>query len=211
VPGETVDLDIEMHFTSWVFAPGHRIRLAVNNSQWPMFWPTPYAMTTTLELGGDSGKGSRLVLPIPEFVAGKVPVFTPLTGTEDPEPEGYGGSTAETESGYAEIVEVTHNFRSGTTRLNATNSGGTVYPWGKDHYSDFLEHSVDVNHPARASVRSEYSNSVEVEGRVLKWTGLMEFRSDETNFYYRYTRLLQQDGETIREKHWDEVIPRDFN
>ena len=31
--------------------PGHRIRLAVTNAQFPMIWPTPYAMTTTLHLG----------------------------------------------------------------------------------------------------------------------------------------------------------------
>ena len=40
-----------MHFTSWVFPKGHRIRLAVNNAQWPMLWPTPYPMTTALQLG----------------------------------------------------------------------------------------------------------------------------------------------------------------
>ena len=41
-----------MHFTSWVFPKGHRIRVAVNNAQWPMIWPTPYPMTTTLAIGG---------------------------------------------------------------------------------------------------------------------------------------------------------------
>ena len=30
VPGERFPLEIEMHFTSWVFPKGHRIRLALN-------------------------------------------------------------------------------------------------------------------------------------------------------------------------------------
>ena len=62
VPGEPFELDIEMHFTSWVFPKGHRIRLAVNNAQWPMLWPTPEPMTTELKLGA-----SRLTLPVVPF------------------------------------------------------------------------------------------------------------------------------------------------
>ncbi|HLF30842.1 MAG TPA: CocE/NonD family hydrolase [Xanthomonadales bacterium] len=212
IPGETVALDIEMHFTSWVFPAGHRVRLAVNNSQWPMFWPTPHAMTTTLELGGEKGVAgvSRLVLPVLTGPGGDPPEFAAPVGT-DPSPAGFGGSTAETVSGYAEISEVVHDFRRDTTRLTATNSGSTVYPWGKEYFRDYLEHHVSVANPGQAGVKSEYSNQVEVNGRVLKWTGLLEFSSDVENFYYRYTRRLQQDGETIREKHWEEVIPRDFN
>jgi hypothetical protein len=212
VPGEVVALDIEMHFTSWVFPRGHRIRLAVNNSQWPMFWPTPYRMTTTLELGGkktDAGP-SRLILPVLDSEPGVAPQFSE-PGDDDPSPPGFGESTAETVSGYAEIAEVVHDFRHDTTRLTATNSGSTVYPWGKEDFRDYLEHRVAVSNPADASVKSEYSNEVTVGGRVLKWTGLMEFSSDAENFYYRYTRVLQENGETIREKHWEEAIPRDFN
>ena len=212
VPGETVDLDIELHFTSWVFPAGHRIRLAVNNSMWPMFWPTPYAMTTTLEVGGDHVKNgpSRLVLPLLSPATLPPPEFAQAT-TVDPSPPGFGESTAETESGYAEISKVTHDFRADTTRLTATNSGSTAYPWGSEHYSDYLEHFVSVVDPAQAGVNSEYSNEVVLDGRVLKWTGLFEFTSDTGFFYYRYTRRLEQDGEIIREKHWEETIPRDFN
>src|SRR5208282_5384661 len=62
VPNQTYSLDIEMHLATWTFPKGHRIRLAVSNALWPMVWPTPYAMTTTLQLGGDTG--SRLTLPL---------------------------------------------------------------------------------------------------------------------------------------------------
>ena len=30
---------------------GHRIRLAISNALWPMVLPTPYSMTTSLQLG----------------------------------------------------------------------------------------------------------------------------------------------------------------
>lgn len=59
-PDETVSLDIPLHFTSWIFEPGHRIRVAVSNALWPMFWPTPFPMTTTLDVGAGQ---SRISLP----------------------------------------------------------------------------------------------------------------------------------------------------
>jgi hypothetical protein len=71
-PGKVYPLDIEMHLTSWVFPKGHRIRVAISNSLWPMVLPTPYAMTTSLGLGGTDG--SRIVLPV-----------VPVHGTAAPE------------------------------------------------------------------------------------------------------------------------------
>jgi hypothetical protein len=132
---------------------------------------------------------------------------------EDEEPvlEGYGESISETESGYAEIAEVIHNFRNDTTRLTATNSGSDVFPWGKQKYQDYIEHFVSLSDPSQASVKSEYSTEVELTDRLLRWTGLLDFSSDRDNFYYQYTRRLEQDGKTIREKHWQKVIPRDHN
>ncbi len=32
VPGQVYKLEFDLHFTSWVFPKGHRIRLAVNNA-----------------------------------------------------------------------------------------------------------------------------------------------------------------------------------
>ena len=62
VPGEQFPLDIELHFTSWVFPKGHRIRVAISNAQWPMLWPTLVPMTTALAIGGDNGV--RVQLPV---------------------------------------------------------------------------------------------------------------------------------------------------
>src|SRR5262249_42167570 len=54
-PGKVYPLDIEMHLTTWVFPKGHRIRVAISNALWPMILPTPYPMSTTLQLGGGDG------------------------------------------------------------------------------------------------------------------------------------------------------------
>src|SRR3984885_5970261 len=75
VPGTEYKLDIDLYLSSWVWAHGHRIRVAVSNAQWPMLWPTPYSMTTTLRLGGSAG--SAIALPLVPAHGRAAPAFSP--------------------------------------------------------------------------------------------------------------------------------------
>lgn len=206
-PGVVVPLDIELHFSSWVFAKGHRIRVAISNAQWPMLWPTPHAMTTTLHVGGSHA--STLVLP---QITG-----TPRAGrtwpepVADPELPGYEDIAAETVSGYPEISEVIRNERERTTRVIATNSGASAYPWGKVSFTERIEHRVADDAPAQAGVGARYTITAELPGRTLEWQALLDFRSDARVFHYDFTRRLLQDGRLVREKHWREAIPRDHH
>jgi putative CocE/NonD family hydrolase len=204
-PGKTFSLDVEMHFTSWVFPKGHRIRFAVNNAQWPMLWPTPHPMTTALELGGR--KATRLLLPVvPE---GERPKPTFLEPEEDPALPGFETLDAGNVSGYGEISSIDRNPQTRTTTVTARNAYGGRYPWGTEHFEEKIVHETSDDHPEATAVRGEYSTTVELEERTLRWESRMTFRSDLENFYYSYVRRLLQDGELVREKAWEDTIPRD--
>ena len=41
VPDEVYELEFNLKSMSWVFPPGHRIRVAVCNADFPNLWPTP--------------------------------------------------------------------------------------------------------------------------------------------------------------------------
>jgi putative CocE/NonD family hydrolase len=211
-PGREYPLEIELHFTSWVFQPGHRIRVAVTNSQWPMFWPTPYAMTTSLRLGGENA--THLVLPVIPYEDRPVPEFLPPAEL-GPTLPGYGRLAAAegeaTTSGYAELGGLVYDEDTGKATLVAVNSGGTQYPWGQQRWSDKITHSTNRYDPADTSVRTEYSSTILVDGRELLFEAVLDFHSDLENFYYLFTRRLFENGELLREKSWDETIPRDFH
>ena len=196
-----------MHFTSWVFPKGHRIRLAVNNAQWPMVWPTPHAMTTSLRVGGTDG--SRLELPVVRNGKGTAPVFLPPV--EDPELAGFRNLEYETVSGYAEIRTIVRDQREATTTVTATNSGADEMPWGVLRYEEKIVHEARDREPANASVQTRYAITLEQGQRRLTWEGVMELRSDAQYFHYDYTRKLSESGRVVREKHWKEAIPRDFH
>jgi putative CocE/NonD family hydrolase len=204
-PGRPFTLDIEMHFTSWVFPEGHRIRLAVSNALWPMIWPTPYPMTTTLHLGGP--EGTRLELPVVPPSERPRPEFPP---PEADEPlAGFGTLDAGTVSGYGEITRIERDPQRGVTRVIATNAGGTRYPWGTEHTTESITHEARDERPAEASVVGEYSTTVGLPGRTLRWEAQAGFRSDRDSFFLTYVRRLLRDGVLIREKSWTETIPRD--
>jgi len=198
-------LKIELHVTSWTFRKGHKIRLAINNSQWPMFWPSPFPMTTTLH--SDAATPSVLKLPLSPGSTRPVPAPFPEPA-KDPVLSDYQSLSSETSTGYAEIKEITRNQRTRTTTVLATNSGSNKYPWGITHHNQSIVYEVSDDNPAEASLNSTYSISVEKENNLLKWTGILKFSSDEKHYFYDYTRLLEDNNELIRQKNWSEKIPR---
>lgn len=205
-PGKAFDLEIEMHFTSWVFPKGHRIRFALANAQWPMLWPTPYPMTTTLQLGGRGG--SHVVLPIVPPGKLAAPAFLPPAAS--PALGGFESIDLGTPSGYGEISSVTRNPQTGEATATATNSGATRYPWGTETYRETIEHGTSDAHPENTSVKGTHRMEVTLSKRVLLWEAELSFKSDRDNFYYRYSRRLTENGELVREKQWAETIPRDY-
>ena len=200
-PGKIYPLDIEMHLTSWVFPKGHRIRVAISNSLWPMILPTPYAMTTSLDLGGTDG--SRIVLPVVPAHGTAAPEFSPPQTSEertDIKNEGFpwpGEWTVERDEA-----------RQKTT-VHWKGKDGYEYPWGTQNDFESLTYDGDDAHPETSSVRGEAESVFALKGRTLVWRGHLSVSTDQKNFYYKYTRELLKDGQMVKTKTWQETIPRD--
>ena len=204
MPGEEFTLDIEMHFTSWVFPKGHRIRFAVNNAQWPMLWPTPYPMTTTLQLGG----GTRLSLPVVPFEKRPVPAFLPPS--EGPAAAGLRDARRRHELrlrrdllGRPQSADRRGCRDRDQHRRPPLSLGRGALP--RDH-----PHEVTDGEPGKASLLGTHRMEVELPGRKLLWEAELSFKSDHDNFYYSYLRRLSENGKLVREKTWTRTIPRDF-
>jgi predicted acyl esterase len=201
VPNQTYPLDIEMHLATWTFPAGHRIRLSVSNALWPMVWPTPYAMTTSLQLGGD--KGSRLTLPLVPPSMYSAPQFAP------PEP------SAERDDIKGEGFPWPGDWKTERDEVNAktkvtwSGKSAETYPWGKETDSEEITYLADDNHPETSSADGECTIAMTLKEQTLTWHGHLSLSSDAMHFYYKYTRQLLKDGKEIRQKTWQETIDRD--
>src|SRR5215470_14086148 len=180
---------------------GHRIRVAISNALWPMILPTPYAMTTSLELGGESG--SRLVLPIVPVHGAAAPAFSPpepLEERTDIKSEGFpwpGEWTVERDEAQQK------------TTVHWKGKDGYTYPWGKQDDFEQMTYEVDDAHPETSKVQGEAESIFTLQGRVLTWYGRLSVTTDQKNFYYKYTRELLKDGKMYKTRTWQETIPRD--
>ena len=200
-PGKTYPLDIEMHFTSWVFPKGHRIRLAVSNALWPMMLPTPYPMTTSLELG--AADGSQVVLPVVPVTGVTPTAFAAVEPSEerkDMQSIGFPWPGEWT---------VERDLARNKATVRWKGKAEEVYPWGKESDFENLTYQVDDEHPDKCSVLGEAETIFALKNREVRWRGHLSFTTDEKNFFYSYTREVLQNGKLIKSKTWKETIPRD--
>jgi putative CocE/NonD family hydrolase len=202
VPGTEYRLDIDLYLSSWVWTQGHRIRVAVSNAQWPMLWPTPYSMTTTLRLGGPDG--SSIALPVVPVHGQAPPPFARPEPIETPADITTTGDYAWPGTWNLERDEAT-----GRSTVTWRGASALQFPWGSyDHHEQLVYH-VDDAHPADAAVEGDGESVEKLADRVLTYRGHLRFSSDATTFHYAYTRELLRDGSVVRTRSWHEDIPRD--
>jgi predicted acyl esterase len=200
-PNKIYPLDIEMHLTSWVFPKGHRIRVAISNALWPMVLPTPYSMTTSLELGG--ADGSRLILPVVPVKGEAAPPF------QSPEPAEKRSDIHSVGYPWPGEWSTTRDEINRKTTVNWHGKSETEYPWGKETDYESLIYNAQDDHPEISSVQGEAKSMFELKRRVLTWQGHLSVMTDQKNFYYKYTRELLKDGAMVKQKTWEKTIPRD--
>ena len=201
-PGKLYTFSFDLHLASYVFPRGHRIRLALSNAMWPTLWPTPYAMDTTVALGGKRASWLELPrvslggqAPPPSLLSPPAPVEKPpgITGGGFDWPGSY--TVQRDENGHARVV---------------WQGGYDVhYSWGTFHDAEKLTYQIDDAHPADASDVGDIVNVQHVGAHTLTWSGHLSVRSDLTNFYYQYTRTLLRDGRLVVTRTWKKTIPRD--
>ena len=209
VPNTLNELCIDLHLASWVFPAGHRLRIAVSNSMWPMIWPTPYAMTTTLDIGG--ANPSRIDLPVvpdandlprPTFKAPEI-VSKPPAGSSDSDELNLSSNVP----GLGWTVR-----RDPAKQLGIVDwRGGSLdeFPWGSEQVSEHIVYRADDVHPELSSVQGEAVMTVKLKDRELVWRTVQNTHSDQKNFYIEVKRQLTENGKEIRSRQWQTTVPRD--
>ena len=207
VPNSVFPLKIDLHFTSWVFQKGHRLRVAVSNGMWPMLWPTPVLHTSALAIGGM--EGGRIELPV-------VPTSTSTTRPNffkphpDPTLPGFKSLDTGNITGYAAITEIKLDSVTGEAYGVATNSGATQYPWGIERFEEEIEHRTSDTNPSKTRTQGRYALIQELKTRTIRFEQDVTFASDSDNFRLKFDRRVLVNGELYKAKSWDEVIPRDY-
>ena len=81
-----------------------------------------------------------------------------------------------------------------------------------NHYRSSETYRWDVNDatPADARYQGERRNVFTIEGNEIDLSTEARIVSDASHFHVTFTKKLRKNGELVRERTWDEPIPRRY-
>jgi uncharacterized protein len=199
--GAPVVLTDTLHFTTWTFEPGHRVRVAVANAQYPMAWPTPSAMTMAL-MTGDSESVVELPVRLGERDRSRV-VFDSL------EPRDEAPDAKVLSTGDYPGAMVTRDAAAGTTAVDFRTH--FAYTIGK-RVIDNVEHEryeTSDTDPAGSRFLGDESHTITLpSGRVVRLRTMVEVRGDRAMLHVHFVRRLYENGRLARTRVWDQAFAR---
>jgi predicted acyl esterase len=190
VPNEMVQLDFDLFCTAYHFSPGHRIRVVVTNAYFPVVWPSPYPMVTTLFTGG--GHASFVALPVlapMQSLSGHLPILGDPAGQKhDPAQDEMKGYTF--------------------TRDYVAGSATARYQMGPSAVTC----AVSDADPARASLTiSTSEKNFSLHGkREIEIRTEASLRSTADRFLLDIHCTLLENGKTARARDWKADVARQF-
>jgi putative CocE/NonD family hydrolase len=189
VPGEVYEITVELMCVGYEFEPGHRIRAVVTNADFPVFWPSPYPMVTTLFTGSDRPSYIALpVLPKLAYRAAELPLLPEEQGAgEAAEPAGEEGSW----------LRVIHDAENGV------HSAVVNLPW-----AGRITCRVKDDDPASASLHNVASSTESEGGRRIEVRSDGELRSTADEFILDITCTLLESGRVVRTRNWKDRVKR---
>lgn len=201
VPGEVYKATVPFKHVAQTFRAGHRLRLSVSTSYFPIAWPAPEPVTLSLDTAA-----SRLVLPLRK-------------PSDDPAPRAFGppkgAAPAEIERLAAASADwvVTENLASGETRVTVTDDEGRVrikdsgmetggcgvetYGFSGNDWRSFRGHVVwDLD-----MSRGDWRMSSRTE---------TEMTATATHFIVKASLVAREGDAIAHEESWECEIPRDL-
>lgn len=200
VPGETCAARVQLKHVAQTFRAGHRLRLSISTTYFPVAWPAPEEATVSVDI-----ESTRFVLPL--RAAREEPELRDL-GT----PRGAPDMRAETlEPGNADW-EVRENLATGEVRVGITVGPGRFRI--EDSGLSVAGHTVETYgftgddwSTLHSEIVSDYA--LERGDWAISSRTETEFRATSSDFVIRAT-LRAWEGETLaHEESWDCRIPRD--
>jgi len=201
-PGKFFKADFPLHFTTYTFAKGHRVRITVSNAQFPMLWPTPYRKPTKLALG--DGVSS---VKLPVLTSPGAPADFLLKPEELPLPSDFklfsGGAL-----GDAPPPKVSYEGKW----VKVLQDEEQHWKIGDTEFYDYesVTYRVDPADPAVAGFYGAGRVTIDHQGRKIEIVTSVDVESDAKDFSINVHRKLSENGAIKGDKSWSRKIPRDF-
>jgi uncharacterized protein len=201
-PGVPVRVRLQLNDAGYLFPAGHKIRLALSTSYWPIAFPSPELATITVKTAT-----SRLTLParpLRPTDAGLRPFQEPESSPPLP--------MMQLERGNVDRSVHVDLAKRSTTYMVVRNDGlvrldsiGTIVALDKS-----MRYHVIENEPDKAETSVYYRYSVERDSWKAAVSGTTKLSATRDSFILQVDFDAFEDGERIFCKSWHHKIPRDL-
>ena len=194
--GEVIDVSLTLDQIAYRVPKGHKIRVAVSTSYWPLLWPSPEASTLCLHQGSidiqlrQSGlKDERVFPPAQTETPWDIEILRPASNARRVIEDMHSGIVT---------LEILDDFGKNKDRDHGLVSGGIAREWWAIHPDD----------PLSAQGKTHWTMENGRDGWQTRTESYAEMRSDHEN-YYLTARLEAYENDTlVFEKDLSETIPR---
>ncbi len=201
IPGEIVEVEVGLNHVGYVVPRGHRLRLSISTSYWPIAWPAP--KTTTLTLKSEQ---SSLGLPLLR------------SENADARLTHYGESIigdAEPMTMLRPVAQSRRIFIDETTRLNvleikADNGKSRFERTGMEMGSTTLcRFAIGESDPLSAMAEYQWEWEFGRGEWQVKTHTYTRITADASFFYLYALATAWEGGEQVFNKQWDQKFERD--
>ena len=192
-------VEVELSAVAWRFQPGHRLRLIINNHDWPRLWPAPTLFDLTVHHEPD-GFG---VLHLPTAPSSPAPITLSLP----PKRAQSVGTRATTNPWIWQLIQ---ERPSNCLRFTLGREEGVELLDRSLVESTFrqLEVSVPEDNPTNNTVKAYATSTMtwpEVKATV---TADLQITSTASTFDFDLKVEVFENDKPIADKTWQETIPR---
>ncbi|MET7665021.1 CocE/NonD family hydrolase [Streptomyces sp. NPDC005356] len=199
-PGRPYRATVHLNGVAQAFPPGHRVRLSLSTSYWPLAWPPPQPTQLTVH-----EQPCRLVLPVrPAGESDSLPAFEP--------PEGAAPLTTTQITPPEQRWEVTRDLIDYGAALDIVKDLGTVrfdtqdLEVGRRAHERYTSTADDFTSPVGESTWTMSFRRADWDVHVRTSTTLT---CDTGTFHVHATMDAFESGHRVASRTWNESIPRD--
>lgn len=197
-PGEPVKIRFKLDDIAYRVPAGHRLRIAVSSSYWPMVWPSPEAVSLTLHAGAldlpsrDLATGDEWTFPEPEAASPwQLDILRKGTNSRRIEHDQVNGRI---------ILSIEDDFGEARDKEHRLVHGSVARERWEIHADDPLS-AYGETHWTELSGRDEW--------RVRTET-FTTMRSDKANFHLTGRIEAYENDELVFERNFAETIARQY-
>lgn len=171
VPGETYDVTLKLDHIGYRVPAGHRLRVAISSTYWPLVWPSPTPTTLTLSR-------AEIALPYVDNASEDACAFPP------PDGEAPWRTSELRPPSNSRVVE--HDLSSGKIRLCIDDDFGKVEDCEHGLISGSVARerwTIHPDDPLSAHGQTHWTDELERGGIRLRTETYAEMSSDITHFH----------------------------